>query len=165
MSTLYELGQGFLELLALAEEGECDPQMIADTLESIDAEIEDKVDGCAKVMKQLDAECEAIDKELERLTARKKAMANNSDRIKKRVEEIMILTERPKIKTTLFTFSIQKNPASVKLETEDISMFPARFLKMHEPTIDKTAIKEALKAGEELPGIAHLEQTEGLRIR
>jgi hypothetical protein len=34
-----------------------------------------------------------------------------------------------------------------------------------DPTIDKKKIKEDLKAGVDLEGIAHLEQTESLRIR
>ena len=46
-----------------------------------------------------------------------------------------------------------------------IENIPDRFLIPQDPQIDKKAIKEALKNGENLEGLAHLEQTESLRIR
>lgn len=164
MATLYELGQGFLELLAIAEEGDTDPQMIKDTMEALEGEIEDKIEGCACVMKELDGKAAVLDREIERLTKRKEAIERNSERIKRGIEGIMRLTGNPKIKTKLFTFRIQKNTPAVVLETTDVHAIPERFWKIPEPGIDKTAIKAALKAGEKLPGIAHLEQGEGLRI-
>ena len=45
------------------------------------------------------------------------------------------------------------------------STLPEKFLRFRDPEVDKTKIKEAIKAGEDLTGIAHLEQTESLRIR
>lgn len=165
MATIYELKSGYIELMMMAEDGEVDEQALHDTMEALEGEIEDKADGCAMIMKELDAKAEIIDKEIKRLQERKKSLENRSDWIKKSLQELMILSGKTKFKTTLFTFSIAKNPAAVRLDTEDASIIPFRFLKYVEPIIDKTAIKDALKNGEDLTGIAHLEQTESLRIK
>lgn len=165
MATIYELKSGYIELMMMAEDGEVDEQALHDTMEALEGEIEDKADGCAMIMKELDAKAEIIDKEIKRLQERKKSLENRSDWIKKSLQELMILSGKTKFKTTLFNFSIAKNPASVRLDTEDLAIIPERFLKYVEPSIDKTAIKDALKNGEDLTGIAHLEQTESLRIK
>lgn len=165
MATIYELKSGYIELMMMAEDGEVDEQALHDTMEALEGEIEDKADGCAMIMKELDAKAEIIDKEIKRLQERKKSLENRSDWIKKSLQELMILSGKTKFKTTLFTFSIAKNPAAVRLDTEDLAIIPERFLKYADPTIDKTAMKEAIKNGEDLSGIAHLEQTESLRIK
>ena len=50
---LYELTGQFLELLDMLEDEEVDEQVIMDTLESVEYEIEDKADGYAKIIKAL----------------------------------------------------------------------------------------------------------------
>ena len=56
--TLYELTNELQELLALAEDPEMDPQMIADTLEGLEGEIELKAEGYGKVIAQMKSEKE-----------------------------------------------------------------------------------------------------------
>jgi hypothetical protein len=51
------------------------------------------------------------------------------------------------------------------MEVDDWKSVPEEYLRQKDPEINKTAIKEALKAGEDLSGIAHLEQTEGVRFK
>lgn len=165
MATIYELKSGYIELLMMAEDGEVDEQTLEDTMESLEGEIEDKADGCAMVLKELDMKADALKKEIERLQERKKSIENRADWIKKNLQELMILSGKEKFKTALFSFSIAKNPASVKLDVTDTNLIPERFLKPVSPLIDKTAMKEAIKNGEDLTGIAHLEQTESLRIK
>ena len=80
-------------------------------------------------------------------------------------ERMLQATGKTKFKTALFSFGIQKNPAAVVIDEGYIKNIPDRFLIPQDPQIDKKAIKEALKAGEDLEGIAHLEQTESLRIK
>ena len=74
----------------------------------------------------------------------------------------MKLTKKEKFKTDLFSFGIQKNPASLKIiEGKDI---PSEFLIPQEPKIDTAEIKDRLKNGEVLE-FAELVQGESLRIR
>ena len=72
--------------------------------------------------------------------------------------------EAKRFKTELFSFNIQNNPASVVVEA-DIKDIPDKYLKPVDPTVDKKLLKEDLKAGVELDGVAHLVQTRGLRIK
>lgn len=161
MATLYELTGEYLELLEMAEDPETDPQAFTDTLESLDWEFEDKADGYAKIIAQMNADSAAIADEIKRLQARKKSMEGNVDRMKKSLQTAMEMTGKRKFKTALFSFGIQKNPPRVVMDSADI---PIDYLVPQDPTIDKKKIMSELKTGAELP-FAHLEQDEGVRIR
>ena len=160
--TLYELTNEYQQLLLFAEDPDVDPQVIAYTLEGLTGEIEDKADGYAKVIKQLDADTIALKAEIDRLTARKKTIENNIDRMKESLKNAMLLCDKPKFKTNLFTFTVQKNPEKVVLDSEVV---PEEYLVQQEPKVNKTLLKEDLKAGKDLSGIAHLEQDDSLRIK
>ena len=165
MSTLYELTDDYLNLLELAEDPDTDPEAFADTLEGIEGAIEDKADGYAKVIRTLEGDAAACDAESKRLRNKKQTIENNIKRMKQALQYAMEATGKTKFKTPLFSFGIQKNPAAVVMDEGCIENIPERFLIPQDPVIDKKAIKEALKAGEDLEGIAHLEQSESLRIR
>lgn len=159
MATLYELTGQFRELLELVEQGEVDPEMLADTLEGLEGEIEIKADGYAKVIKELEGKTAMLKGEIERLSNRKSAIENNIKTMKESLEIAMRATGKTKLKTDLFSFSIQKNPARLVITGE----VPEQFLIPQEPKVDNKAIKELLKQ-QELP-FAHLEQSESIRIR
>lgn len=160
-NTLYELTQDFDAVLNMLYT-DVDEQTIFDTLESIEGEIEDKADGYAKVIKNIEADIEALKTEEKRLNERKKTLENKIKSMKYSLENAMRITGRTKFKTALFSFGIQKNPPSVEITDEDAAM-KSEYIKT-EVKLDKTSIKEALKNGAEL-GFAQLVQSEGLRIR
>ena len=54
MSTLYELSADYQKLLELAEDPDTDAETLADTLEALGGEIEDKADNYARVMKSME---------------------------------------------------------------------------------------------------------------
>lgn len=163
--TLYELTNDYINLLALAEDPDTDPEILADTLGGLDGQLEDKADNYAKVIRQIESDVNGLKAEIERLQARKTAAQNNIDRMKANLEQMMIATDKTKFKTELFSFGIQKNPAKVVMDEQYIENVPEEYLKYKEPEIDRKKIAEDLKAGKDLNGIAHLEQSESLRIR
>ena len=55
MSNLYELTNNYETLLNMLYDEDADEEMILDTLESIEGEIEDKADGYAKIIRELEA--------------------------------------------------------------------------------------------------------------
>ena len=160
MSSLYELTGQYLALMDIAEEA--DPDVLRDTLELIDGEIEDKADNCAKVIKNLEGESKTIEEEIERLNRKKKGIDNSIDSIKKNLERCMNVTGKRKFKTTLFSFGIQKNAPSVNVKDE--SKVPAQFWKKQDPKLDRTSLKEFLKKNGNTD-YADLVQGEALRIR
>lgn len=163
--TLYELTTEYMELLAMLEDPDVDDELIADTLEGIDGELEVKADGYARVMRQMDADAKAIKAEEERLANRRKSLENRAANLKTRLQQMMEITGKVKFKTELFSFGIQKNPAAVVIDEQYIENIPEEYLIRQDPKIDRAKLKEDLKAGKDLDGIAHLEQTESLRIR
>jgi hypothetical protein len=165
MATLYELTDDYLNLLDMAQDPDCDLEVFKDTLEGLDYEIEDKADGYAKVIRELTARAEGLKAEIERLTNRKKAIETNIDNMKRSLENAMIITGKTKFKTDLFSFGIQKNTPTVIIDEQYIENIPEEYLIEQDPKIDKAKIKEDIKAGKNLDGIAHLEQSESIRIR
>ena len=163
--TLYELSDDYMNLLTMAEDPDIDPEAFADTLAGIEGAIEDKADGYAKVIRTLEGDAAACDAESKRLRNKKQIIENNIKRMKSALQYAMEATGKTKFKTALFSFGIQKNPAAVVMDEGYIENIPERFLIPQDPVIDRRAIKEALKNGEDLEGIAHLEQGESLRIR
>lgn len=160
--TLYELTGSLLELLEVAENGEIDKDILKDTLEAIEGEIEFKADGYAKVIKELEGRSEMLGNEADRLLARKSAIDKNIKSMKEHLQKSMIATGKTKFKTELFSFNIQKNPASLVIDNP--KAIPMDLLIPQEPKINNTAIKEMLKDGLTLD-YAHLESSESLRIR
>lgn len=160
--TLYEMTEDYKYLLSLAEDPDTDPEVLADTLEAMDGEIEYKADGYAKVIRQLEYDSAALDSEMKRIRNRKTSLDRNITRMKQSLKDSMEAIGKTKFKTELFSFGIQKNKASVVID--DWKLLPPDFLKVQDPVPDKTAIYECLRDGFELNG-AHLEQTTSLRIR
>ena len=165
MANIYELTQDYLRLLEMAEDPELDPEVIADTFEGIEGELEIKAENYAKVMKNLEGDIAALKAEEERLAKKRKAIENNIKRMKSTLQEAMELTGKTKFKTDLFSFGIQKNAPSVVIDAADIRDIPEDYLKFKEPEVDKTAIKNAINAGVDFEGLAHLEVSQSLRIR
>lgn len=161
MGTLYELKSEYIQLRDMAGDPDISPEALRDTMEAINGELEDKADGYARVIRELEAEEAGLDAEIKRLQARKSAVSGNKGRIKDALESAMRETGKLKFKTALFSFGIQKNPPSVAILSENI---PLDYLVVPEPQPDKKRILAELKAGAKFDW-AELRQTEALRIR
>lgn len=165
MATLYELTEQYQQLMDMVYDPEVDEQTLADTMEGIEGEIEDKADGYARIIFSIKADTEALSKEEKRLAERRKGLQARADRMKKNLEDSMRAIGKPKFKTDLFTFGIQKNggvqPLAIDAEIKDI---PDEYLVPQDPLPDKDKIRELLKT--ETVSWAHLEpRGESLRIR
>lgn len=160
--TLYDLTNDFITVLEMAQDPEIDEQVIADTLEMIGGDIEYKADGYAKIITQLSANVEILTSEIKRLSDRKSAISKNIDKMKSMLTYAMNSTGKTKFKTDFFSFNVQKNPLS--LVVDDVEKIPQEYLIPQEPKVDKKAITALIKSGEPCD-YAHLEQTEGVRIR
>lgn len=163
--TLYEITNDYMQLMQMMEDPEMDPQTLSDTMEGIEGELEVKAESYAKVMKNLEADVVGIKAEIDRLSERKKTIENNIKKMKETLQFAMETTGKTKFKTELFSFGIRKNAPAVVMDEPYIENVPERFLKYSDPTINRAAIKEAIQNGEDLEGLAHLEQSTSLSIR
>lgn len=130
-------------------------------LENIDDEIETKADNIAKVLRDFDGDIDALKSEEERLAKKRKAIENRQKHLKEYLQNAMLVLDKRKFKTDLFSFNIQKNAPSLKILDE--SKIPEDYYKI-ERKLNKNDLKEAVKSGL-FEDAAELVQTESLRIR
>ncbi len=82
MSNLFQLSTSYQQVLDLIEQG-MNPEDLKDTLDSIEVELNVKVDNSIGLKRSVDADIDAIDKEIKRLQGLKQQKQNFSDRLKK----------------------------------------------------------------------------------
>ena len=169
MANLYEITANYIRIADMMDDPELDPQLLADTMEAVEGELEVKSENYAMVMKNLEGDIAALKAEEERLKTRRQTLENNIKRMKAALQGAMEATGKTKFKTDLFSFNVQKNAPSVVIDTEDLDTLPEEFIRIKKE-VDKTALKDALLNGDEetkakLNGYAHIEQTQSLRIR
>ena len=154
METLRELTDDMYALMEYADSTDPDDQAVfQDTLDGLIAMIEQKADGYCTVMDQIKANITAHDLEIKRLTARKKAMEANIDRMKDALLAAMVAMDEKKIKTELNTITRCANGGKQKMTID--GEVPDNYLHIiYQPDTDK--IRDDLEQGMELP-FAHLE--------
>lgn len=157
---LYELTHNWNQVQDIAEQ--LDAETLKDTLDSIEEEIESKVENTAKVVKNLEGDIEAVKSEMKRLSDKKSTLENNVKGIKRYLQEEMEKVGKDKIKGTLFSVGIQNNPQS--LNVEDESHIPEGFFIEQAPKLDKKQLLKEMKDGLEVPGV-EITQSRSLRIR
>ena len=165
MANIYELTESINLLWDLMEEGTLEEEMILEAFKNQEEELSIKLEGYCKFIKNLESDIAGLKAEEDRLKARRKAMENTRDRMKVVMQMAMETAGEKKVKGQIFTISIQANPESVVLDESYIENIPPEYLKVKDPEIDKAKLKEDLKNGVNLEGIAHLKQNYGLRIR
>lgn len=162
MSNLYKLTNDYETVLNMLYDEDADEEMILDTLEAIEGEIEDKANNYAKIIKELEAKQNARKEEAKRLTESAKVFENRVKALKSNLFNSMKATGKTKFATDLFSFNIAKNGGKQTLTIDgDV---PEEYTKtITENDTDK--IRQALEKEEKLT-FAHLEpRGESLRIK
>lgn len=165
MASLYELKGEYLQLLNMLTDPEIDDQVVLDTLEGIDYELEVKAENYAKIIRELEGNVEVIKTEKKRLTDKQGKLEENVKKLKDNLQTAMIQTGKTKFKTDLFSFSIQKNggtlPVIVDVETAKL---PDELVQVTEKP-DLKAIGEYLKTHPDTKYAHYGERGESLRIK
>lgn len=162
MNSLYEIIGNWKQISDMLYEEEIDEECLKDTLEAIEGEFEDKADNYAKIIKNLLAAANAKENEIKELQKKKEAEENRAKLLKKMLYEAMKEMNKPKFKTELFSFNIQKNGGKQALTID--GEVPDTYTKVVVEN-DTDKIRQALENGEKLT-FAHLEpRGESLRIK
>lgn len=169
MATLYEHVANYRQAMDLLEEaeGELTPEVEA-LLESVEDGLPAKVDGVAAMIRNLEADAAAFDLEQKLFADKKKKATKSVERLKEYLRSALIVADQKSIKGVRFTVALQANAPTVELlggVTAEALPFEFRRTKVtHE--VDKTALKEALKAGDEAAlAVAELRTSSHVRIR
>lgn len=165
MANIYELTADMMKILSMMDDPDLDQQTLKDTMEGIEGAYEDKFDGYAAVIRQLTGYINELEEEKKRIDSRKESFENNVKKMKKIMLESMNATGKTKFKTAKNSFWTQKNKASVVIDAKSVWDIPEYFRRYKDPEPDKTKIGEAIAAGQDFTGIAHMEQTESVRIK
>lgn len=176
---LFEISNDFTELFnqleSLEEIEDQEERRLAtcawfDTLEGMESEFEKKAENVAQYIKELRAESDDIREEEKVLASRRKAKEKRTESLTSYLMNCMKQINRDKIETARCKLSIRRNAESVQCEDEyALAAQLAKqgrddLLRFKDPELNKTALKAALKAGEQLDG-AQLVRTESLIIK
>ena len=162
--SLYNITNSFITLFEKAENEELTQEEIQEQGNELALALKNKSTSIIGYVRNLDLTSEAIKNEIDRLTIMKKAIDNKNTKFKEYVKENMERLDLPKIDTELGTLSIAKNPASVEIFDETLISDEYKKEKVT-VSIDKTSIKNAIKAGKNVQGARLVEDKTSLRIK
>ena len=165
MASVYELKNEFSTLWMILEDEMADEDSILGAWETATEDLAIKFENCCKYIKNQESVIAGLKEEEKRLHDRRQALENGVDRLKALMKQTMETAGEKKLVCGTFTTSIQNNAPSVVMDEQYIENIPEEYLRYKDPEIDRKKIAEHLKAGIDLTGIAHLEQTSSLRIR
>lgn len=168
---LYDIPIEFAELEATLTEtdGELTPELEKRFDDFLRAG-KDKLEAGAMVVRGFEMEAEACELEAKRLQGRAASLDKNSARLKKMILYALDAAFSGKVKTSLFTIWGQTSAPTSSIDLEpgtDLATLPAAFVRVKHELV-KDAVKNALKAGEEIPGeiiVTQLPGTRFLRIK
>lgn len=165
---LYEIAQEYLALMQAIENDDIPEEAIADTLEAITAEIEDKADNIACLLKNIDAEIVAIKAEETRLAERRRVKEKSAERIKQYLSDVLQGAAIDKVETARNRISFRKSEAVEVIDEDAFFEFAVThrsdLLTYSAPKANKTEIKKALKGGEVVEG-AKLVVNQNIQIK
>lgn len=150
--TLYEMSN---EYRSIKDRLEVDPDtgeiLNLDLLEQMEGQIYDKTEAVAIFIKELKAESEMITAEEKALKERKESKIKKAESLTRYLGNMMTMNAMPSFETSKVKVSSRKSEAVVVAENAEI---PERYLVTKtEVKPDKTALKKAIKSGEEIPGV------------
>lgn len=157
---LYEINFEIANLIAnsVNEEGEFNKDVFND-LDQLKIEKKEKALDCARVIKNITAECDAISNEINQLSIRKKQKTVVIDSIKKYLSSTI---DGEKLEDATCVISWRKSSSVI---IDDETILPEKYFRIipEEKQPDKNLIKQELKSGE-IPG-AHLEDKNNIQIK
>lgn len=147
MRLLYEINADLDALLSQVDEETGELLFSIEDLEALQMEREAALEGIALTIKNLTAETAALKGEIDNLTKRKRQAEARAERLTRFLQDALA---GEKLKTSRVAVSYRSSKA-VEIDEIFWQNPDERFLRM-KPEVNRTAIKEALEAGETIPG-------------
>jgi len=162
---LYDIAQEYLQLLQLVDAGELTAEMVADTLESINASFDIKARNCVMVVAELDKDLAGIQVQIDRLTALKKSTESSRENLVEYVKNGMLTTGKVNLDLGLFKLSIRAATKQLPAEI-DSTLIPLDCFTVipQEWKIDRRALLAAVKI-KPIAGIELVDSKRSLTIK
>lgn len=152
LPSLFVLADQYRQLTTL-DDPDLPEEVIRDTLEALSGDLQDKAVNVAKFMRNLEVFADDIDEAAKAMKERAARVRKRSDQLRAYLLSNMQACEISKIECPYFTLTVRKNPPAVAVF--DQAQVPARFMVQKPPpppSLDKKAVADALKGGEDVPG-------------
>lgn len=163
--TLYEITGTYAQLMAMLEDPEVNQEVLQDTMEAIEGELEIKAENYAKIIKQFESDVNGLKAEEARLKAKRDVLEKSISTLKSRLQEAMVSTGKLKFKTDLFSFNVQNNGGALPVIVDvDTSELPDELVQITEKP-DLKAIGEFLKEHPNCEYAHYGERGQSLRIK
>ena len=165
MSNIYELANTMSQIWEMIEDETLEDDVLFEVFTNATDDLKDKMENCCKYLKNTKADIDGLDAEIKRLQEKKKSLENGSNRLKALMLRAQNACGEKKLECGTFTTTIQNNPPKCVIDAP-LAGIPNKYLIAQEPKVDTAKLKEDLKNGVDgLIGVAHLEQSEGIRVR
>ena len=162
---LYQITQEYASSVAKLKNTELSEEVIADTMDGMAGDLEDKAINYCFAIRELEAESKAQDEIAKAHLARSESTLKRAEHLKKTLFASLKIAGKEKIDRPEFVITFRKNPPSVIVD--DLSLIPKDYFKepiLPPPSLDKALVKKAIQDGFEINGV-HLEQGESLSIK
>jgi uncharacterized protein YlxW (UPF0749 family) len=162
--TLFNLATEYRQTADQLADMDMDLQTMSDTLEGMSGDLETKATNVAYMVRNFEVSADAIKTHAQTQLERARAIEKRADHLRDYLKSCMELAGITKIEGPGVVISFRKSEAVVINEP---GLVPSEYMRTPEPPPpqpDKTAIKTALKAGQEVPG-AHLDVRQNLQIK
>lgn len=165
--TLYELREEYKAVLAMMEDPDADMELIQDTLEGLDFDIEEKVEGYGTMLEQLESDIARLDAEAKRMQNRRIVIENRKDRLRENLLKAMLETDKKSIKTDHYTVTVKQTP--YRLVVDDPFGVPEEYYEPQPAKLDRKKLLADMKliqeANDQMPAFAHLERSHTIQIK
>ena len=152
---LYEIDKALLDVIESGysvDEETGEVYFSEDELEALITDRNYKIEGCALYVKNLEAEADAINAEIERLQARQKAKQSRADYMRQYIAQSMKLFGDTQVETARAAVSLRK---STYVDVYDAAKLAPELVRKKVTTApDKKEIRKRLQAGELVTGAA-----------
>ena len=151
MTSLYTIASQYRADLESLSDLDLPPEVVADTVEGMQGEVSDKLRAVIAYSLELDVLAAGASDAAKRMADRAKSLKSRVDWLREYALSAMQQTGIGEVSSDEFAAKIAKKPASVQIA--EGAELPAEFMRVKTVTEpDKTAIKEALSNGQEVPG-------------
>lgn len=149
---LYEIDARIMEAFEAAvdeETGEIVNEEAYAALDALQEARDEKIENVLLWIKDLKSDAEQLKNEQQVLEARRKEAERKAESLREYVKRAL---DGEKFKTSKVAVSYR---ASKAIEyVGDINVLPEAFIRRKDPELNKTALKEALDKGAEIPGVS-----------
>jgi hypothetical protein len=161
--TLFEIAKEYRAITDVLMDAGVDEQTLTDTLEGEAWPLELKAQNYGFVIRNLEATAASIKAAEKQMKERREAIERRAAALLERLKTGLEIAGVQKLECPHFAITIKKNPPAIDIWDE--KQIPAKFMRTPEPpppppaVPDKKAIKEAIDAGEEVPGAKKVQGT------